>query len=127
MIFFSTKVDSWMGRLVPANSANKQKAIAALQNMKPDDRTNTWGALALAFDLMGNDKKSYEKGPDELYLVTDGAPSVGDIIEQDQILEAVLQLHKTKPIRINCIGIGVNFKFMRKMARATGGKSVSFQ
>ncbi len=127
IIFFSTKVDTWMGRLVPANSANKQKAIAALRAVKPDDKTNTWGALAAAFDLMHNDKKSYEQGPDELYLVTDGAPSVGDIVEPDQILAAVLQLHKAKPIRINCIGIGVNLRFMRKMCRATGGQSKFFE
>ena len=127
LIFFSTTVESWMGKLVPANSSNKQKAIVALREMKPDDKTNTWGALAMAFDLMGNEKKSYKKGPDELYLVTDGAPSVGDITEQDQILDAVVQLHKTKPIRVNCIGIGVNLKFMKKMARATGGKAKFFK
>jgi hypothetical protein len=127
IIFFSTKVEPWMGRLVPANSANKQKAIAKLQSLKPDDKTNTWGALAAAFDLMHNQKKSYEKGPDELYLVTDGAPSVGDIVEPDQILEAVLQLHKTMPIRINCIGVGVNLRFMRKMCRRTGGQAKFFE
>lgn len=127
IIFFSTKVEPWMGRMVPANSANKQKAIAALQAIKPDDKTNTWGALAAAFDLMSNEKKSYEKGPDELYLVTDGAPSVGDIVDPDQILEAVLQLHKSMPIRINCIGVGVNLRFMRKMCRATGGQAKFFE
>ncbi len=127
IVFFSTEVEPWMGRLVPANSANRQKAIAALNAIKPDDKTNTWGALAAAFDLMGNEKKSYEMGPDELYLVTDGQPSIGDIVDMDQILEAVLQLHKTKPIRVNCIGIGVNLRFMKKMCRATGGQAKFFE
>ncbi len=85
------------------------------------------GALAAAFDLMGNESKSYKMGPDELYLVTDGAPSIGDIVDPDQILEAVLQLHKSMPIRINCIGVGVNLRFMRKMCRATGGEAKFFE
>ncbi len=121
MIFFSNDASPWMGKLVPANSANKQKAIAGLKGVKPDDKTNTWEAIATAFDLAGNTKKSYESGPDEIYLVTDGAPSIGDIIEPDQILDAVVQLHRVKPIRINVIGIGVDLRFLRKLARETGG------
>ncbi len=126
IIFYSTEVDTWMGKLVPATSANKQKAITKLKTVKPDDKTNTWGALARAFDLAGNQKKSYKEGPDELYLVTDGMPSAGDIIEPDQLVEAVLQLHRVVPIRINIIGIGVNRRFMRKLCQATGGEGKFF-
>lgn len=126
IIIYSTDVNPWMGRLVPATSANKQKAMAMLKGVKPDDKTNTWGAIAKAFDLAHNHKKSYQEGPDEMYLVTDGAPSAGDITDPDQILEATIQLWKLKQIKINVIGIGVNLPFLRKMARATGGQGKFF-
>lgn len=126
LILFSTKVKPWMGRLVPATSNNKQKAIHLLENLIPEDKTNTWGAITAAFDLLDNERKSYGKGPDTMYLVTDGAPSIGDIVDPDQIYEATMQLWKVAQIRIHCIGIGVNLKFMRKLCRRTGGTAKFF-
>lgn len=126
LILFSTKVKPWMGRMVPATSNNKQKAIQVLENLVPEDKTNTWGAIVSAFDLMDNERKSYGAGPDTMYLVTDGAPSVGDIVDPDEIYEATMQLWKVAQIRIHCIGIGVNLKFMRKLCRKTGGQAKFF-
>lgn len=127
IITFSKEVTHWMGRIVPANSINKQKAIAMLEIVKPEDATNTWGAIAAAFDMVDVNKKGEGLGPDECYFVTDGAPSVGDIIDSAQILEATLQLCKVKPIRFNVIGIGVDLSFLRKLARDTGGQSKFFK
>ena len=122
LILFSTKVDPWMGRLVPANQANKQKAIQLLEAIKFDDKTNTWGALAAAFEMSASNVKSGGAGtPDEIYLVTDGQPSWGDITDLNQLQEAVVQLAKVHQMRVNVIGIGVNLTALRKMAVATGG------
>jgi hypothetical protein len=127
IITFSKEVTHWMGKIVPATSANKQKAIAMLETVKPEDATNTWGAIAAAFDMVDVNKKGESFGPDEAYLVTDGAPSLGDIVDSNQILEATMQLCKVKPLRINVIGIGVDLSFLRKMARDTGGQSKFFK
>ncbi len=127
IITFSTDVHPWMGRLVPATSANKQKAIQMLRELKPDDKTNTWGAIAAAFDMMHDTKKGKKMAPDEMYLVTDGEPSVGDIIDKDQFYAAALQLWKMKQMRINCIGIGVKLPFMKKLCRKTGGVAKFFE
>ncbi len=127
IITFSTEVKPWMGKLVPATSVNKQKAIAMLDAIVPEDKTNTWGALAATFEMMDIQKKGQNEGPDEAYLVTDGAPSIGDIVDSQQILEATLQLQRMKPIRINVIGIGVDLSFLRKMAQSTGGVSKFFK
>lgn len=127
IITFSKEVTHWMGKIVPATSANKQKAIAMLETVKPEDATNTWGAIAAAFDMVDVNKKGEGLGPDECYLVTDGAPSLGDIVDSNQILEATLQLCKVKPLRINVIGIGVDLSFLRKLARDTGGQSKFFK
>ena len=127
IITFSKEVTHWMGKIVPATSANKQKAIAMLEVVKPEDATNTWGAIAAAFDMVDVNKKGEGLGPDEVYLVTDGAPSLGDIVDSQQILDATLQLCKVKPLRINVIGIGVDLQFLRKLARDTGGQSKFFK
>ena len=127
IITFSKEVTPWMGKIVPAPTANKQKAIAMLDTIKPEDATNMWGAIAAAFDMVDVNKKGETFGPDEMYLVTDGCPSsVGDILDSDQILEATLQIHKVKPLRINVIGIGLDRSYLRKMARDTGGQSKFF-
>jgi hypothetical protein len=127
IITFSKEVTHWMGKIVPANAMNKQKAIAMLETVKPEDATNTWGALAATFDMVDVNRKGEGLGPDEMYLVTDGAPSLGDIVDSNQILEATLQLCKVKPLRINVIGIGVDLSFLRKLARDTGGQSKFFK
>jgi HEAT repeat protein/VWA domain-containing protein len=127
IITFSKEVTHWMGKIVPATSANKQKAIAMLETVTPEDATNTWGAIAAAFDMVDVNRKGEGLGPDEVYLVTDGAPSLGDIVDSNQILEATLQLCKVKPLRINVIGIGVDLSFLRRMARETGGQSKFFK
>jgi hypothetical protein len=128
MILFNTKVEPWMGRLVPANQANKQKAIQLLENLKPDGETNTWGALAAAFEMSASNVRTGGAGaPDEIYFVTDGAPSKGDIVDGNQIYEAAMQLAKVHQMRINVIGVGVNLLFLRKMAVSTGGQAKFFQ
>jgi hypothetical protein len=127
IITFSKEVTHWMGKIVPATAMNKQKAIAMLETVKPEDATNTWGAIASTFDMIDVNRKGEGTGPDEMYLVTDGAPSLGDIVDSNQILEATLQLCKVKPLRINVIGIGVDLSFLRKLARDTGGQSKFFK
>jgi hypothetical protein len=128
LILFNTKVDPWMGKLVPATQANKQKAIAMVEALKPDGETNTWGALSAAFELSASNVRTGGPGsPDEIYFVTDGAPSKGDIIDGNQIYEAAIQLAKVHQMRIHVIGIGVNLTFLRKMAVMTGGQAKFFE
>lgn len=127
LILFSTKVEPWMNRLVPASQANKQKAIALIEGLKPDGETNTWGALAAAFEMSADSVRTGGGGaPDEIYFVTDGAPSKGDILDGNQIYDAVMQLAKVHQMRVNVIGIGVNLTFLRKMAVSTGGQCKFF-
>lgn len=127
LILFNTKVEPWMNRLVPATQANKQKAVQLLENLKPDGETNTWGALSAAFEMSAASVRTGGGGsPDEIYFVTDGAPSKGDITDGEQIYEATMQLAKVHQMRINVIGVGVNLLFLRKMAVSTGGQAKFF-
>lgn len=127
LILFDTKVEPWMNKMVPANQANKQKAIALVEALKPDGETNTWGALAAAFEMSASATRTGGSAPDEIYFVTDGAPSKGDIIDGNQIFEAVVQLAKVHQVRVNVIGIGVNLTFLRRMAVMTGGQAKFFE
>jgi hypothetical protein len=127
LVVFSDEVETWMGRLVPATPANKLKAQRKILELEPVNKTNTWGALAAAFDLYDNQKRSYDKGPDDIYMVTDGAPSIGDITDLKQIEAALMQLWKIKQIRVNIIGIGVNLRALRRIARKTGGQAKFFE
>jgi hypothetical protein len=127
LILFDTKVEPWMNKMVPANQANKQKAIQLVEALKPDGETNTWGALAAAFEMSAAATRTGGAAPDEIYFVTDGAPSKGDIIDGNQIHEAVVQLAKVHQMRVHVIGIGVNLTFLRKIAVATGGQAKFFE
>jgi hypothetical protein len=126
VVVYSTVAHPWMGKLVPATSPNRQRAITMLRTLKPQGETNTWGALAHVFDLMGDSTRSSRNSPDELFLVTDGAPSAGEIIDQDSIVEATLHEWRRNRIRINSIGIGVRLKFLRRLSAGTGGQAKFF-
>ncbi len=127
IITFSTEVHPWMGKLVPATQSNKMKAIAMIEAIKPEDQTNTWGALAAAFEMSERDAKGTGLGPDEIFLVTDGAPSCGDIKEPEQILQAAVQICKMMQCRVNVIGIGIDLSFLRRLATSTGGQAKMFK
>ncbi len=108
LVWFHTKAGQWKPKLVAATQANKKKFNKYIDGVAAGGGTNLWGGLKLGLGLKTiSDKSSrYESWVDEIFVLADGSPSYGDIIEPEQILEAVRDANQTRRVRINTVFVG---------------------
>ena len=60
---------------------------------------------------------------DELFLLSDGVPTAGDVKDPDEILAIVKQANRYLHVRINTVftGVGQGADFLRKLAEQNDG------
>jgi hypothetical protein len=152
---FATSVDSWRDKLVPANALNKKSALEFVRKLKPvggsaaqeraaaglkgsanvdAGRTNTYAALMAGLGV--TDEKTMlavtrdsstevdEQG-DTLFFFSDGLPTVGEMVDTDEILAAISKFNEFRRISIHAVAIG-DFKktWMRNLALQNSGQFV---
>ena len=95
-------------------------------------KTNTYKALLYGFGvdpakpvkgpLTGFDKKALKRPLDTMYFLSDGRPSVGKLIDTNEILAAVNKYNGQYRIVIHTIAIGSFQKeFLKQLAGDNGG------
>lgn len=140
VVFFSTAAEAWKPKPVAASPANKKAFLAHLAKVNPNGGTNVWAGLSTAMGPKSADPNVRVSGDvDEIFVLSDGLPSVGDIIDPDHILASVRGVNEVSRIRINAVYIGgdeeretqrsagprwdmTGPQFMDKLATANGGK-----
>ena len=101
----------WRDGLVSGSA--RTAAIKFVAKLKPqpsggsgdEQKTNTYGALLSAFGLADQkvpDWKARTK-VDTIFLVTDGTPTTGVIVEVPKVIEAITQLNKTRGVVIHVV------------------------
>jgi hypothetical protein len=132
VVFFSNEAMVWrIGKgsrpeLVPMKDSNKAALLQYVYETAPGGSTNLFGALevALAMGERGVYDKYYATAFDSIYLLSDGAPSSGKIVETKSILAEVDKINKLRRISINTIVFGNesnNLTFMRQLAERNRG------
>jgi HEAT repeat protein len=116
MIFFDDRIEPWRKGLVPIK-ANLKEAQVVVQKLAPRGRTNIFDALEFAFT---------HKEADTIYLLSDGDPTDGRVIEPDDILREVRKLNRLRQIVIHTISFGSS-RFMRSLAVENGGQYVEIK
>lgn len=144
IIFYSSGVRPWKIKTIPANFDNKLSALEAIDRQIYDGSTTTYDALEYAYKIMvaTSSKKPDSPleevdGADTFFLLTDGYPTEGKIIETKAIVEAIRKINEIRQVKINTIAIGspgvggpdqagfaVNTDFLKQLAEATGGTFV---
>lgn len=133
------KAESWRKKLVAANKRNKTSFKKFVEKLRPLGGTNLWSgmesALAIKSLVFGN---HYETTIDEIFLLSDGAPSVGDVQDPVEILRLIEEINRFKEVRINTVFISSETppqerqrqgqmtlspaELMRRIAKQNGGK-----
>ncbi|MDP6850271.1 MAG: hypothetical protein QF524_04935, partial [Planctomycetota bacterium] len=152
---FASEIEPWRKKRVPANSLNKRSAHDFLRKLEPiggaaasemaqagltgsaglgKGRTNTYGALCRALGVEPNQEAGVvtpgvvekKDGVDTIFFLSDGIPSVGSIVEPDDILSAILEFNRFRGVVIHTVSIG-EFKkdFMIDLAHKTDGVYVN--
>ncbi|MCR9244320.1 MAG: VWA domain-containing protein [bacterium] len=140
----SDEAEVWNKKLVPATPRNREKFIKHLHKLEPDGGTNLWSSLEAALEISRMTYgDTYEKVVDEIFLLSDGAPSAGEVLDPVEILRLVKEANRFAKVRINTVFISSEEpedrrrrndtpwmdeikpeELMRRLAKENGGKCV---
>lgn len=137
------KCKVWNKDMVPATEHNRTRFRKYVSELDGEGGTNLWSALEEGLKLKslvyGN---RYETNVDELFVLSDGAPSQGDVLDPAEILRLVKECNRFSGLRINTVFISSNSaeersqppmpwmkdidaaQLMKRMAEENGGKFV---
>jgi HEAT repeat protein len=123
--------------LLQANTKNKDDFRKFVTDMKADGGTNLWSGLQEALKMKSLVYgQRYETNLDELFIISDGAPNLGEIHDAAEILRVVDETNKVSRMRINTVFITspnernptdqslAPDELMKRLAEDNGGKFV---
>ena len=131
------KAKQWAKDLVVATRKNKDRALKFIAEMQAMGGTNMWSGLEAGLrmkSLVYGDR--YDSNVDEVFIVSDGAPTAGDIIDPIEIRRLVTETNRFSGVRINTIFItspsaqnprGISLSpsdLIRTIAEQNGGKFI---
>lgn len=137
VVVFSEDVETWRKDLVAANARNKKALRKYLRKLRPRRSTNLWGGIEAALkirSLVVGDR--YASNVDEVFVLSDGAPTSGEILDPGVILRTVTETNRFSRVRINTVFLGRApgghgpqaglgpARLMEELATANGGRFV---
>lgn len=90
----------------------RKEAIERTAQIALGGGTNIFDALEQAFA---------DAEVDTVYLMTDGTPTAGRIVDPEQILDEIVRRNRTRQVVVHCIGLGIDSELLKQLAAATGG------
>lgn len=141
IITFSDDARSWRDGLVGAGSRTTAiKHVSGLQAVQPttsrkrgaggtgeEQKTNHYAALRAAFGLTeegGGEWKS-RTDADTIFLVTDGTPTTGEIVDIDNLISTFTEINRTRGVVIHLIMFDQeSARLMGPLALKNGGQVV---
>jgi len=131
----------WNKDMVLATDKNRERFRKYVQELNADGGTNLWSALeeGLRFKSVSYGDR-HESNVDEMFILSDGAPSVGDVLDPIEILRIVRESNRFANVRIHTIYISSEEprgtrpppwmsitpeEMMKRMAEQNGGKFVN--
>ena len=121
----SNKGRVWRGSMVRPAPAMRDSLAKKLASLRHKGGTNIFGALKAALQIKTVKYGSrYGIGVDEIFLLSDGAPTVGEVIQAEAILNLIRATTRYLKVRINTVymGGGGDSDFMRRLAEENGGR-----
>ena len=101
--------------MVRRSGREAKAAVEFARRQTPRGSTNLYGGLMQAFE---------DPAVDTIYLLSDGAPSAGEVIDPDQIRRHVLRANALRKIQIHCISVGQRSAFLKALAAENDGSYV---
>jgi len=131
LLTFSDEARLWQGQLAQASEHERSAARAEIARWTPGGSTNMHAALAAVFDLA---EHALDGPPnlahdfDTLFVLSDGAPSSGDVRDPALLLSYVAERNRALQIRIHTVSLAAEpegREFLEKLAALGGGQHVA--
>jgi HEAT repeat protein len=117
IISFSSGVDHWLDGIAECNAKTRDEAKAYVNKLGADGGTNLYGSLKEAFR---------DPDVDTIFVLSDGEPSVGDVVDSGTIREHVKAWNEHRGVVINTIAVGGTFPILEWITEDSGGTHVAF-
>jgi hypothetical protein len=107
VVVFYDDVQTWKQSLQPATVAAKKGAVRFIRQLEGRPATDVWGGLSTGLSmrsLVYGDR--YDSNVDEIFLLSDGWPTAGEILDPGQILVTVDETNRFSKVRINTVFVG---------------------
>ncbi len=119
IMVFSSGVERWTdGALVPCDPAHRADALAYVDKLQAGGGTNLYDSLKDAFT---------DPEVDTIFVMSDGEPSMGEVVEPLVIREHVASWNENRRIVINTVAVGGQFNILEWLAEDSGGTHVKFE
>ncbi|MCA8976541.1 MAG: HEAT repeat domain-containing protein [Planctomycetes bacterium] len=116
---FSSGVEKWKDESAGTNNeASRKAAITWVERLGANGGTNIYDSLEIAFQ---------DKDVDTIYLMSDGEPTVGAVIDPHRIREDVAFWNKHRKIKIHTVAVGGSLEILEWLAEDSGGKHIKMR
>ncbi len=107
VVLFAGNVRTWRKGLVAATPANKRALQSFLSRQIPDGATALWDGMKRAMEVKLDKRRDepYGSHVDEIFVLSDGSPSAGEIQDLGRILQLVTDWNRGACVRIHTIYI----------------------
>lgn len=115
VIVYETGVRAIWDKLRKVNDKNRAELLAEVRRLRIAGGTNIHDALERAFA---------DPAIDTIYLMTDGQPSAGKVVDPDDIVDQVRRWNLSRQLVIHCVAIGIDSDLCKRLAADSGGTYV---
>jgi len=122
VVRFATEAEALADRLLPADDASREKAVAFVKGFKPIGGTAIADALTRGLTLATADHDPDR--PCFVVFLTDGLPTVGTT-DVGKLVDVVTETAGKRPVRVFCFGVGtdVNTHLLDRIVETTRAAS----
>lgn len=113
IIFFGTRMTRFSDELTVLSRETLEKATEYINGQGFLGGTAIYEAIQAAFD---------DPAMENIYVLSDGAPSGGAISDTEEILSEVAGWNGDRGATLNCIAVGFRSVFLEDLAAANGGQ-----
>ena len=116
---FSSGVARWQkDNIGENNTQSRQAALTWVERLGAAGGTNLYDSVKMAFA---------DKDVDTIFIMSDGEPTVGEVIDPWRIREDVAFWNQHRKVKINTIMVGGNFEVLEWLATDSGGTYVQIR
>lgn len=123
IVFFNDEAMWLTEGLERLDAATREKLGNRVRSQSAGQKTNIHAGVQLAFHP-GKKPATGDalEGPDTIFLLSDGAPSAGAIINENELCDAFLRWNIGRAIRIHSVNVGDRATaWMKRVSEGTGG------
>ncbi len=115
VILFGTDITVWESEMQTMSPKKRERALEFVAEFELGAGTNTFGGLMAALA---------DERVDTIYLMSDGEPNVGDLVDAEEIRDFMLRQNRLRKVRIHSVAVGQSSAFLEGLAEDTGGSYV---